>query len=387
MLIAKLQEEQQQSISLWEELVNTASGSDNFAGIEQVVNIVLKATQPYITSHQIIQNETQTLILERKGDLQGTILLIGHMDTVFTESQTNDWKFTKDGAFVSGPGVYDMKGGIVQIILALKHLHEIQYKGYTIRVVLFGDEEVGHKYSDISTIMKATKNDAIVCFCCESGRSDQALIVGRDGVAELEMQVSGQSGHAGYITSDTGNAIKQLALSIAEVYAITERYPTVKVSAGLVTGGGATNIVPDYAKVIFDIRYKNNEHFNEWWHELSEAIQAKITATTVSLNLRKGYPPMEMLASNIALFDYMKEIAEANNVAFTDYLHVGGGADSSLYANEGIPTICGIGPWGENLHTVKEKANIQSLFDRTAILIEAILHIERFVKISATQTE
>ena len=358
-----------------EEMVNIDSGSTNVVGVDAVSNMVEKelADLGFKVSTQFYKKAGNCLVADFCEDVEDKIVLIGHMDTVFADGTAKKRPFKTEGDKAYGPGVLDMKGGISQIVFALKTLKEQGVPLNKIAVLLVGDEEVGHINSNVVDVIESLAKKTAVAFCCESGRIDGKVVTGRKGIAGVALKSHGKSAHAGNAYKDGVNAIVELAHKIISVQAFTTPDLSLTLSVGNVTGGGAINVVPDFAQANFDIRIQDFNKYKEFENFLKELCsKPDVPGAKTEYDLWLEYPSMTHSEQQQTLIDSLNIMCKENGYPPIETCSVGGGADSSHFAVYGIPVLCAFGPRGEHNHTEDEYIIVESLKERTLFLAECI---------------
>lgn len=369
-------------IDLWRELVNIDSGPECFEGLERVAKILAERLNRLGLSVETrkFEGAPSSIYARRAADetCGGKIVLLGHMDTVFPEGTAAARPFSTCDDRVTGPGVLDMKGGLVQILYALEALNLANWYERSIDVVISGDEEVGHERSANGSreLFDEAGRGAVALFCCESGREDDTLVTARKGVGEIVLTTHGKSAHAGNDFWSGANAIVELANKIADIAALNDGEngeKTVTLNVGTIRGGMANNAVPDFARATVDVRWADND---DWPRVLSQveriASRVRVPGTWTETTSRVEIPSMQPSGESHRLLEYVSAIHEKITGSPLRGASVGGGADSSFFAAAGVPCLCAMGPSGAHNHTQGEHASISSLMTRTLMLTEAI---------------
>ena len=370
---------------LLERLVRIDSGSADIEGVNEVSGVVRRELEELGYPVQIVSFEKAGNCLiadftDNAGWGARKILLLGHMDTVFPAGTAEKRPYTVSGNKAYGPGVLDMKGGISQIVFALKALKESGMPLNRIRVLLLGDEEVGHIDSSAATvgIMRNLSETTDYVFCCESGREDGKLVTGRNGVAGLTITAHGKSAHAGDDYNKGVNAIVELAHKIIRVQAFTEADLSLTLNVGYVTGGGAINVVPDFAEATFDIRIQDFDKYRAIEESLKTlCTKPDVPGTSCGYKSWLEYPSMRHSELTDRMLGQLGHVCEENGYPPIETCSVGGGADSSYFALFGVPVVCAFGPRGAKNHTDEEFIWIDSLRERTLFLAECVEYLLR----------
>jgi glutamate carboxypeptidase len=309
------------------------------------------------------------------------LLLIGHMDTVFDDGTAAARPFRIDGDMARGPGVSDMKAGLLGGLYALAALRELGHgdvASLPFRRIVFianPDEEVGSISSTPHIREVAARSDA--CFVLECGRANGDFVSARKGIADLRLTVHGKAAHAGVEPEKGRNAILAGAHLVTGIHALNGRWPDVTANVGVFTSGTRPNVVPDRAELQVDVRGMTRASL--------EAAIAAVTAlasspavpdVTVEIDTMASWPPMEKLARSGRLVDHV--IALAGRLGFvTRDAATGGASDANTTAGMGVPSIDGLGPVGGADHSPDEYLEVSSIVPRTALLAALLLEVAR----------
>ena len=254
-------------LSLWEKIVSIESGTPDKEGVDRV-GAVLKDE---LESAGV---ETAVIPMERFGNLLTgvwnkeaagqPIVLIGHMDTVFAKGtlEKNPFRIDENGN-AHGPGVLDMKAGLVIVVYVLKALHEYGYGKRPIRVVFAGDEENGHRQTNAESEIRKLCAGCAAAFNFETGFIDDGLVVGRKGSCRVTLTVHGVAAHAGNDPQRGRNAILEMAHKIIEIQKLHDFEHGLFVNVGVIQGGTVANAVAASCEVGIDIRYDSFERLEE----------------------------------------------------------------------------------------------------------------------------
>ena len=254
-------------LSLWEKIVSIESGTPDKEGVDRV-GAVLKDE---LESAGV---ETAVIPMERFGNLLTgvwnkeaagqPIVLIGHMDTVFAKGtlEKNPFRIDENGN-AHGPGVLDMKAGLVIVVYVLKALHEYGYGKRPIRVVFAGDEENGHRQTNAEAEIRKLCAGCAAAFNFETGFIDDGLVVGRKGSCRVTLTVHGVAAHAGNDPQRGRNAILEMAHKIIEIQKLHDFEHGLFVNVGVIQGGTVANAVAASCEVGIDIRYDSFERLEE----------------------------------------------------------------------------------------------------------------------------
>ena len=362
-------------LRLLEEIVSIDSGSKNLEGIKAVSEVIKRELVELGFNVQLFSYEKagNCLFADFSENSEKKILLLGHMDTVFPDGTSKKRPFKQIDGKAYGPGVLDMKGGISQMIYALKVLKEQGIPLNRIVVLLVGDEEVGHLNSDVVSIMEKLAKTTEYVFCCESGRMDGKFVTGRKGTAGITLKAHGKASHAGSAYAKGINAILELSHKIIRLQSFTSPDLSLTVSVGNVTGGGPINVVPDYAEANFDVRISDFNKYKELEEKIKKLCEVPdIPGARCEYDTWLEYPPMHENEQTQKMIDLLDIIRKEKGYPPIETCAVGGGADSSYFALYGVPVICAFGPTGEHNHTQDEYITIDGLKERTLFLTQCL---------------
>lgn len=369
----------EEMIDLWKNLVNIESGSYNKNGIDIIVNklkSILEA-ENFTTDILDFENAGAALIGKSKYERnEKPICLTGHMDTVFKDGSLEKNPFTIKDGMVYGPGVIDMKGGIVALIYAIKALNSINYNKKPIKVVLIGDEEVGHANSNLSEVLPKEFKECCATFNLETGRIDNAIVTQRKGCASFMLEVYGTAAHAGNDYEKGKNAILEISHKIIDIQNLTNIDEGTTLNVGIVSGGTAGNVVPEYANATIDVRFLKKSKLEEITKELEKVVnKTYVEGTKSKLTLQGAMHPMEIIDGTKELFEILRKTSLELGLDEPYQKTVGGGSDASYSTMVGVPALCGMGVQGKYQHTDKEYGHLESLFERTKLLASIILKL------------
>lgn len=365
-------------LKMWEELVSIDSGSDYKPGVDKVVAKVAGILTDMGGKTRIVEHENAgNAVVSEFGDCKTKpfIVLTGHLDTVFSDPETTKKRpFTiKDGR-AYGPGALDMKGGVTLAIHGLQALQNAGFDKYAFKVVFAGDEETGHKNSDLAETMMAEFKGALAAFDFETGFMNDNVVVERKGFYRFIMETFGRSVHAGNEPENGRNAIVELARKAVDIDALTDWNTGTTINVGTIEGGTVHNSAPAYAKMIVDMRFTDPamlEAMKAKFQEINDKVYVDgVTCKMTPVSLMQ---PMVELESSKELFELVKKVYEEEGFGSPKAITVGGGSDSAYTTMVGVPTVCAMGVKGGRNHTVDEFANVESLFMRAKLMCAVML--------------
>ncbi|MFC1812123.1 M20 family metallopeptidase [Thermodesulfobacteriota bacterium] len=369
--------------SLLEKMVLIQSGSHNKKGVDRVSNLIKTFFQSNGTSCRVIEQTefgnhlVVKSLCEEYSEKQ--ILLVGHMDTVFPKDTDFNW-YKEDSAKCYGPGVIDMKGGLVAGIFALKTLDSIGLlKKIPITFIFNSDEEIGSPNS--RTIIKDEANKSACAFVLENGGLEGEVVTGRKGNLVIKLNVIGKAGHAAFADKNKTSAILELAHKIIEIESLNDFERGITVNAGKIEGGIGPNSVPDRATAFVDLRFYRQSGYPFLKKQIEEIIEKpNIPGTTCDLQIISSRLPMEQNGTNRKLFRTTKEVAESLGFPIKEEFRYGV-SDANIIAEQNVPVLDGMGPVGAKDHSKDEYMVKESLSQRSALLAASIIECsERYLK-------
>jgi glutamate carboxypeptidase len=301
------------------------------------------------------------------------VLLLGHLDTVYEQGTLERMPCRVSGGKMYGPGAFDMKGGIVMMLLAIAALKDQHVElPRPISVLLNPDEEIGSPASRKITERLAKKCAAVLVLEPSAGPNG-ACKTARKGVGDYRLRVTGVSAHAGLDFQKGANAITELAYQLTRIASMTDLKRGTTLNPGIVRGGTRTNVVPDLAEAEFDIRVATRKE--------GERIDRQIRALKpldkrCKLEIAGGVNrnPFERTPEVAALYAKARTLAAELGFDLEERA-VGGGSDGNFTAGIGIPTLDGLGAVGDGAHALHEHVVLAEIPRRAALLarlIEAI---------------
>jgi glutamate carboxypeptidase len=367
-----LQSKQPAMLALLEALVNTDSGSYDKAGIDRVGDqIAAFFASEGIASEQFPQEAAGDVRRFRvPGPGNAPIVLMGHMDTVFPQGEAMRRPFTIRDGKAYGPGVCDMKAGLVINAYVMAAFKRFGGNHATLTGLFTSDEEIGSPAS--RALIESTATGAKAVLNAEPGRPSGAVVTGRKGGIFLIMDVKGKAAHSGANHQDGRSAIGALAAKITALHALTDYDRGITCNVGLISGGQSVNTVAPEARAEIDLRYIKAVD-RDFLVEACQRIAATehVPGTTATLSTKGEFVPLEQTPSNMALFETYATAAATLGQKVTGEF-TGGCADSGFTSAVGAPTICATGPLGERAHTPEEYMEVASMVPRAEALVMTI---------------
>ena len=367
-----------------ERLVNTDCGSYTRDGVDEIGQ--------YAASFMTSRGATVELRPDPEGRLGSTVigtwrggpdaaggprlLLIGHMDTVFDPGTASERPFAIRDGIATGPGVTDMKSGLLAGLYAIQALVAAGPLPFDrLTYVANPDEEIGSPSSTPHIREIAAESD--VCLVLECARANGDIVSSRKGILDARIAVHGRAAHAGVEPEKGRSAILAAADLVSRLHGLNGRWDGVTVNVGVMAGGTRPNVVPERCSLEVDVR--------AIWRADLEAAEAEIASllgtlsvpdTSAELAPMARWWPMEKLERSGRLVEHAQAIARRLGFEVHDAA-TGGASDANTTSGMGVPSIDGLGPIGGNDHSPAEYLEVASIVPRTTLLAGLILAIGR----------
>ncbi|TVR07308.1 MAG: M20 family peptidase [Salinarimonadaceae bacterium] len=302
------------------------------------------------------------------------ILILGHRDTVFPTGDASRRPFTIRDGRAYGPGVADMKAGLVVNCFVLAAFTRFGGAPAPLVGLVTGDEEIGSPAS--RPHIEAEARAALAVFNAESARANGDFVVARRGCLFIEIVVEGRSAHSGVNFDEGRSAVEALARKISALYGLTRRDDLVTVNVGQISGGQSVNTVAARASARVDLRYYEAADRARLLGEVQHIVETcDAPGTSARFEIFGEFPPMNETPASRALADlYCRSAAQ---VGFgTRGALTAGAADSSFTAAVGAPTLCGLGPVGGRYHSDDEYMELASFVPRAKALALTIARLD-----------
>ena len=289
-----------------------------------------------------------------RGTGPGHVLIIGHYDTVWPTGTLATWPVRRgtDASgreTVTGPGIFDMKTGLVQGIWALKLLKEQGFEHPTVTYLFNGDEETGSRASRPAIETAAAEADAVLVL---EPTFDAAVKTGRKGVGIFTVTATGIEAHAGLNPTAGASAIHALAEVITAATQIEDLARGTSVNVGLIRGGSGTNVAAGLATAEIDIRIETAEEMERVDREF-DAITISDPRVTIKTDHYWNRPPMTLTGASSKLLGLVREVA-LDLGRKLETTSVGGGSDANFVSALNVPVLCGMGAVGDGAHAKNE---------------------------------
>ena len=371
-ILSYLEPRRREALDLLRRLVEIQTGSRNKPGLDrmaremaEILGSVLPHARilPFADHGDMVQAMTEPAARGERG-----LVLVGHMDTVFP-ADTSFTQFREDEVRCFGPGVYDMKGGLVVAVYALKALSDIGLlQDIPVTVLCNSDEEIGSPAS--RPWIEKEAGGALAALVFEGGGTSNEVVTGRKGRLGLTLAVRGRAGHAARGGAKS-SAILELAHKIIALEALNDGQE-ITLNVGFVEGGIGPNTVPELATAALDARFLTQDGQQRLEQGLARiAGEVIVHGTSTSLSVQSGRPPMPQSEENRRLWAMAREQAGMLGFDLPEELR-SGVSDANFIAGLGVPVLDGLGPVGDLDHSDLEFILKESLCSRAALTAATI---------------
>ena len=364
-------------LELLGELVNIDSGSYHKAGVEAVGQRLIRFFEEQGLDVTIEPHETFAPAIHVRLDAtranERPIVLMGHRDTVFPKGEAARRPFRIDNGRAYGPGVCDMKSGLVMNAFVLAAMKRFGGAPAPVAGLITCDEEIASPSS--RPVIEQVARGARCVFNAEPGRPSGNVVTGRKGGVFLRCEVSGRAAHSGGAFEKGISAIGELAHKIVAMHGLTDLGRGVTVNVGIVSGGQSVNTTAPHAEGQIDLRYVKPADRALALAALQAIVdRAVVPGSTARLEILGEFLPLTTTGAAQELFSaYQAAAADAGLSIKGEFS--GGCADSGFSAAVGCPTVCATGPVGANAHTPEEYMEVDSLVPRAQALALAIMRL------------
>jgi glutamate carboxypeptidase len=306
------------------------------------------------------------------GGLGGRLVLVGHHDTVFPPGTFE--VFDRDGDRLRGPGVLDMKGGLLVACAGLSALAQVGVLAeLPLAVVSVADEEVGSPSS--RPFLEDVARGAGAALVFEAGRAGDRIVTRRKGTGKLFVTATGRAAHSGNQHAEGISAIRALARFIDAVEALTDYSRGVTVNVGTVSGGTSANTVPAHAECVVDFRFERTADGEVLARAAQDLAREVEVGTGAVLDVQGGVRrhPLEPSDRSLDLYRRYAACAAAAGLGHEECPPIGGGSDANTVSAIGVPAIDGLGPRGRGFHTHEEYLEISSLQPKIEALVRFLV--------------
>ena len=373
-LLSYLQLEQPAGLRLLEQMVHMESPSNEKALVDKFARFAgsqfeaLGGVVDYIPAERFGDH----LRVRFPGKTSEKILLLGHTDTVFPAGEVAKRPFQIRNGRATGPGVFDMKAGILIAWSAMKALLKSHSPfQQSVTVLLTSDEEMGSTTS--RALLESEASSARAVLVLEPSLPGGRLKTSRKGVGRFTIKAIGRAAHAGIDPTNGINAIEEIARQVLVLQSMGDARMGTTVTVGVIQGGTRSNVVPAEAGVEVDVRVASNAEAARMTTAI-HALQARIAGARLEVRGAINRPPMERTTATAQLFELAKAAGAELDIDLSEG-STGGASDGNFTSALGIPTLDGLGAIGDGAHSVDEYVDVASLPVRAALLASLIQRI------------
>ncbi|MHB8618065.1 MAG: M20 family metallopeptidase [Chloroflexota bacterium] len=371
-LLESLRDQRPAMVDLLARLVNLESPSFDKPLLDRLAGELAEAAALFGLDAEVVPQPAagNHLLLRTRAASGGEgqpILLIGHYDTVFAAGTVESRPFRLDGDKARGPGVLDMKSGLVQALFALRAI--APELGRPVTLLINSDEEIGSLSS--RELIEEQARLAARVLVLEPAGSGGALKTARKGVGIFHLDIIGRASHAGSSHERGRSALAELAHQVLYLQGLTDYARGITLNVGVAQGGTRANVVPEFATAEVDLRVATVED-GQRLEETILGLPARTEGCAVTVMGGMNRPPMQRTEATAALLEQAQ--AAARRLGFeVGEEAVGGGSDGNFTAALGIPTLDGLGSRGDGAHQSEEYVWVESLPERAALLAQLLL--------------
>ncbi len=375
---AAVQAAQAGQLKLLESVVNIDSGTGDVEGGRKVAAILaarLKALGATVETHAAeIDGLPENTVATLTGTGKARILIIGHIDTVFGPGTAAKRPFSVSGERLTGPGVGDEKGGVVQAITALEILQGQKFKGYgKITLLIETSEERGSPGT--RNLIDALVKSHDVELNVEPGDSPDLITVWRKGSATINIDVKGRAAHAGVAPQDGRNAAVELIHQLETLTPFPKSGTGLTANLTILQAGSRYNIIPEDARAQINVRVRQDSDLEALQTAFETSARTpSIPDTKVTITRETSFPPLPNNAGTDALAERAKAIYAGLGLTLGTGGN-GGASESALAHLAGTPALDGLGPVGGDFHSEKEWVDLKSVTPRTYLLTKLIMDL------------
>ena len=370
--------QQEPMLELLETVVNIDSGSYDKTGVDAVGGEFVRffAQRGLITAiepHETFGNAIHIRLDDSRSN-EKPIVLMGHRDTVFPKGEVARRPFKIEAGRAYGPGVSDMKSGLVMNAFVLDAFKRFGGAPAPLAGLITSDEEIASPSS--RPVIERVAREARCIFNAEPGRPSGNVVTGRKGGMFMRLEIEGRAAHSGGNFEYGISAIGELAHKIVKLHALTDLKRGITVNVGIVNGGQSVNTTAPSAQGQIDLRYITPKDRAEALQEIEKIVAVStVPGTKATLAVMGEFLPLNPTPASEQLFTgYQTAAGELGLQVKGEF--TGGCADSGFTSGVGCPTICATGPVGAKAHTPEEYLEVSSIVPRAQALALAILRLE-----------
>ena len=302
------------------------------------------------------------------------LLLLGHLDTVFPPDTFNH--FHTDEAWVYGPGVCDMKGGLMVAYKALEAIKAKHIELKNIDFLLVSDEETGS--DDSKVLSQKLASQYKYCLVFEAAGENMEVVIGRKGVGTFSIDIKGVAKHAGNHYSEGVDANLEAAIKLQKLVGLTNLSENTTVNVGKLSGGIGANTISPYAHILFELRYEKKEEKERVLSQIEKITNtAYVKGTSSQL---KGGIQRDVMQTSDEILAMVKAIEKITKRSIQGEKR-GGVSDANIFSSCGVITLDGLGPFGDGDHTHHERALKRSFTQRIGLTEQVLEYFIQHNKI------
>ncbi|HJO92517.1 MAG TPA: M20/M25/M40 family metallo-hydrolase [Victivallales bacterium] len=361
-----------------EKLVNIDSGTNNKAGIQNIVTYLINLMSSYDFNIEINEpdNKFGPCMIINNGEPPYDILILTHSDTAYSENMTKKWKFSLNDDKAYGPGIGDMKSGLLMACFALIELKKND-KLPKICLAVNSSEEIGSEKTKQWIIDLARKSKSSLVM--EMGRECGSFVMERKGWTDVRVDIKGEAMHSSHYPMYGKNAIVEAAKWIVELSKVNNIDLGTTVSPGIISGGCAVNTVAENAFIEINMRYSSNSEKEKIFNKLEELKTSSVENDfKISVDFVTTTFPLVPNDKTKKIASLMYSIGKENGIHVI-WKSTAGGSDGNYAAEAEIPIIDALGPVGNLAHTSKEFIYLDSIAPRYTMLTELISSISNIL--------
>jgi glutamate carboxypeptidase len=343
-----------------ESFVNIESPSHEVDDLRRSAQFLAELMERVLGSRPTLVESSEGPHVHWKGSRDTRVLVVGHHDTVFPKGTVARRSFSREGDVARGPGIFDMKAGIVQAIYGLGEIEESAH----VEILITADEEVG-SYASRELIEERARVAGHV-LVIEPSADGGALKIGRKGVGTFRVDIAGRASHAGLEPEKGINSLVELAAQVQTIASFARPDIGTTVTPTVASAGTTENVVPASAHIIVDTRISEPTE-KARVESAFASLAPTVPGATVTVSGSINRPPMHESAAQ-SLFALATGVAKEIGVADLRGVSVGGGSDGNFTAAIGIPTLDGCGAVGGGAHAESEHIIVSTMPERAALV-------------------
>lgn len=350
-----------------ETLVNVDCGSNTPEGIAFVTEFFQNLYSDWIVDYHPLNGKNPALVIKNRDVENFDFLFIGHNDTVFPAGTVAERQFKIEGNIATGPGVYDMKSGLLSMYEVAK---EFKDSKLNICMIINSDEEISSLVSrDLISEMGKKTNYALVF---EPARKNGNMVSERKGLIKYEITFKGKAAHAGIAPQNGINAIVEASRWVLEISKLQDLSIGNSINVGVIQGGFGVNTVPDRAVIKFEGRSHDIKHFENIMKTINE-LKSNPYVPGIEVEAKEiGYrPPLVLNEKSKELLNRFENVKSEMDIK-SEWEKTGGGSDANFLGILGVGVLDGVGPVGGNSHEASEYLDLSTVEERIEMVKKVI---------------